>query len=288
MGQKTNPNILRLGINKSWDFKNIEKKPQEIAKYSFKSIEIEELIEKFFKDNGLMLLSSKIHYQKSGILHIFISYYPIPEYMFLKNKLNKTYSKLNYNKHINALTCPLKNNSSINIILNKLLNNLQSYTSNSVNVILTIHQTNKEAANNRKLQIFKENLIELRRFEDNKFFGKGLQTLFYCSQGTNTADLLAKFIANELSKTKRHNFLLKFVKKSLGLSKNYVPGAIKIKISGRFNKARRAKHKFIHIGKNIPIFSIKNNIYYSDRTAYTSNGTFGVKVWVHAKKNKNA
>ena len=149
-----------------------------------------------------------------------------------------------------------------------------------------INQINKELSSLKKLKLFKENLIELRRFEDSKFFQIGLQTIFLSAQETNSADLIAKFIADELSKTKKHNFFLRFLKKALVLAKGNLPQAIKIKITGRFNRARRSRHKFIFIGGDVPTLTIKNNINYSDQTTFTPNGTFGVKVWVYTPSNK--
>jgi hypothetical protein len=36
MGQKTNPNIFRLGVNKTWKTEFFEKKKKEINLYTFK------------------------------------------------------------------------------------------------------------------------------------------------------------------------------------------------------------------------------------------------------------
>jgi small subunit ribosomal protein S3 len=58
---------------------------------------------------------------------------------------------------------------------------------------------------------------------------------------------------------------------------------MKIKIKGRFNGAPRAKHKIIIIGKGVPNLTIDAKIDYSEETAYTINGTFGVKVWIYEK-----
>ena len=83
MGQKTNPNILRLGVSKQWNIKNIEKKPQEMGIYSFRSIEIKQFVEKFFNDNGLILAKCKVHYSDSGLLHILLFYYASSDFSFL-------------------------------------------------------------------------------------------------------------------------------------------------------------------------------------------------------------
>lgn len=75
MGQKTNPNIFRLGKTKDWTSKYFEKKPTEASIYSFKNLEIKKFIHKFFKDNGLMLHNCKVYYLNENSLYIFFSYY---------------------------------------------------------------------------------------------------------------------------------------------------------------------------------------------------------------------
>lgn len=286
MGQKTNPNILRLGVTKQWNIQNIEKKPQEIALYAFRSIEIKQFVEKFFKDNGLTLVRCKVHYSDSGLLHIMLLCYASAGSTFYHNLSDKTYLKLGFNESVKiSKSCDNEDPFRTEILL-KLFNSLHTFTSNNVNILLTINQINKELSSLKKLKLFKENLIELRRFEDSKFFQIGLQTIFLSAQETNSADLIAKFIADELSKTKKHNFFLRFLKKALVLAKGNLPQAIKIKITGRFNRARRSRHKFIFIGGDVPTLTIKNNINYSDQTTFTPNGTFGVKVWVYTPSNK--
>lgn len=281
MGQKTNPNILRLGVSKQWNIKNIEKKPQEMGIYSFRSIEIKQFVEKFFRDNGLILSKCKVHYSDSGLLHILLFYYASSDFSFFANLSNKTYFKLGFNESIKTRTSFTHEDFFKAKILSELLISLHAFTLNKINIVLTINQINKELCDLKKIKLFKDNLIELRRFEDNKFYQRGLQTIFLSAQETNSADLIAKFIANELSKTKKHNFFLRFLKKALFLAKGNLPQAIKIKITGRFNRARRSRHKFIYIGGDVPTLTIKNNINYSDQTTYTQNGTFGIKVWVY-------
>jgi len=57
---------------------------------------------------------------------------------------------------------------------------------------------------------------------------------------------------------------------------------IKILIAGRLNNAARSRNKIIKIGK-ISLLEINSKIDYSETTAFTSNGTFGVKVWICEK-----
>jgi len=122
--------------------------------------------------------------------------------------------------------------------------------------------------------------VSIKKYEKNEFFKDGVNILYTCSEKPNSADLLAEFISTQLQKLKRHNFFLKFIKSTLTIFKS--PN-IKIKIKGRFNGAPRAKHKIITIGNGVPVLTLNSNIDYAEKTSYTSNGTFGVKVWIHEK-----
>ena len=104
-----------------------------------------------------------------------------------------------------------------------------------------------------------------------------------------SAGLLTNFIATQIKTIKRHNFFFNFLKESLNIAINQkiskVQG-LKLVIKGRLNNAARAKKRVITIGK-IPLTTINSNIDYSESTAFTSNGTIGVKAWVSRKSGKN-
>jgi hypothetical protein len=89
MGQKVNPIISRLGEITYWKQQYFEKKSNEIATYSLKSLEIKKFIYKFFKDNGLIVQNCKLHYINENSLHLYISYYITLESLFLITKINK-------------------------------------------------------------------------------------------------------------------------------------------------------------------------------------------------------
>jgi ribosomal protein S3 len=83
MGQKTNPNIFRLGVTKKWKTEFFEKKSQELSNYTFKDLEIKEYIERFLETRGLLLHDYKLHYSNS-VLNIYISYFITPSFVFEK------------------------------------------------------------------------------------------------------------------------------------------------------------------------------------------------------------
>ena len=84
MGQKINPNILRLGISKTWKTKFFEKKNQELPLYTFKDLEIKNYIERFLEKHGLILHDHKQHYSNST-LNLYISYFVTSDFNSKKN-----------------------------------------------------------------------------------------------------------------------------------------------------------------------------------------------------------
>jgi ribosomal protein S3 len=98
------------------------------------------------------------------------------------------------------------------------------------------------------------------------------------------AKLLGYFIITQLKtlgQFKRHTFFLNFIKDAL---KRFKHGkysefkGIKIKIKGRLNGRSRSKNKTFIIANKISLIRIDSVIDYSEQTAFTSNGTLGVKI----------
>ena len=382
MGQKTNPNIFRLGKTKNWNLQYFEKKLSEASIYSFKSLEIKKFIYKFFKDNKFIIHNCKINYIDENSIYIYLSYYLtfdskhdinllnkkhnikfIGKKFFLSQKNNnkkffnpltvlsdkpklkitlkkknyiiknsvknyEKYQKLNYWSNTlpislqksNILTAKKIVKTKKNLLKIKRLNFLKNYKkylfiknyenakaietnkflsdffesihlfiNKKINIFLTIQQLNKNLKQNiniNKVNLLKTKLVNFKKYNQNKFFKDGVNLIFTCATQKNSANLLAQFIAVQLQKIKRPNFFLRFIKATLLLfNKNNLSNiqGIKIKIKGRFNGAPRAKHKIITIGNGVPNLTINSKIDYSEEIAYTSNGTFGVKVWIHEK-----
>jgi ribosomal protein S3 len=87
MGQKINPTIFRLGINKTWKTEFFEKKNSELPLYNFKDLEIRNYIERVLENNGILLHDYKQYYNDST-LNLYISYFVTPE--FVANKRDTT------------------------------------------------------------------------------------------------------------------------------------------------------------------------------------------------------
>jgi hypothetical protein len=331
MGQKTNPNILRMGLIKNYNYKYLEKKSSELAKYDFNNLEIKKFVCQFFKNNKMNVDECKINYSQDGVLQIFISYYAVHELKpfidyetettELDVKKNNFYKKINvYNlfnhikkqkikkkkllllkkrlrhKYLSFLTLNNKflfenyktfKQLQSNYFLNLLCESLSKFLNKNLKIYLTLQQLNKNLVkklDNKKIKFLKKSLVKLNRYQHkrNPFFTEGLNTLFVCSQKHNSANLISEFISTQLKNLKRHNFFLKFIKHCLTIFKtgsySKLTG-IKIKIKGRINRRPRAKHRFYKIGKEISLLSINSKVSYSEKTAFTPNGTMGVKVW---------
>jgi small subunit ribosomal protein S3 len=132
-------------------------------------------------------------------------------------------------------------------------------------------------------KFLKKELLALRRESRNKFFKETVNILVISVIKKSSAQLLAEFIAYQLSINKRHNFFLIFVKRFLitlvSEKKFSKVSGVKFTIKGRFNGVSRARKRIYESGK-IPIQTIDSNISYYEATSYTPNGTFGVKVWI--------
>ena len=127
---------------------------------------------------------------------------------------------------------------------------------------------------------------QAQKWIKTSFFKEGEQILTPIVT-QNSAKLLSNFIAIQLRNVKKqHNFFLNFLQESLKniITQNFskIQG-IKIVIKGRINNAARSRKRVIELGK-ISLITQNSKINYSESTAFTSNGTIGIKVWISEKK----
>ena len=125
----------------------------------------------------------------------------------------------------------------------------------------------------------------LQKFKYTKFFEEGINLIFLSMYKINSVNLLSHFVSTQLIRNKRQKFFITFLKKTLTLflMSNFskIKG-VKIKIKGRLNGAPRAKHKIITVG-NVATQTINSTLNYAESTTHTSNGSYGIKVWVVEK-----
>jgi hypothetical protein len=346
MGQKTNPNIFRLGVNKTWKTEFFEKISTELPLYTFKDLEVKYYIERLLDTQGLILHDYKYHYNNST-LNFYISYFITPEFDIKRKGTNsgnlividksgnkKTLKKASSSvikaenhtisnkectleKHsVSATTLKLKLRNQVNIkrylnlrnydclvgyrttshlqyqsskicgILEDFFKVLNLFTKNQSDIVLTFCCLNKNLNFLKPTQ--KKKIMLLRKFRNTNFFKDGIELLFNAVYNKKSAVLLAKFIASQVKKIKRHKFFLAFLKQTLSifLKSNFSKASgIKVTVKGRLNGAPRAKHKTLIIG-DVPIQSIKANIDYAQATCQNSSGSYGVSVWVVEKDLK--
>lgn len=198
-------------------------------------------------------------------------------------KYYKNYLTLKKNKSI-------KNALSENF-LKALFNGLSEFHKNLNNITLILKPLNNNinSLKTKQLLKIKEGAVKLKKYQRNEFFKEGVGVALSSVCNTNSSEILSNYISENLKKLKKHNFFLKFLKALLTVFINRISiiKGIKIKVKGRLNGRPRARSKIIHVGKIMPLFTIKAPINYSETTAYTSNGTLGVKVWVCEKLLKN-
>jgi ribosomal protein S3 len=94
MGQKINPTIFRLGVNKTWKTEFFEKKNHEMPLYVFKDLEIRNYIERVLETYGIILHDYKQHYNGST-LNLYISYFITSDFILNKKETDKKLTLVN-------------------------------------------------------------------------------------------------------------------------------------------------------------------------------------------------
>ena len=188
-----------------------------------------------------------------------------------------------------------KQTSHLNNFGEVLLESLSIYTKRKVNIALTLQNLNTNSHSQLKkgkTENLKSVLLQLKKFVKNIFFKEAVNVLFIVMTKRKSAKLLSDFISNQIKLnqlrtdqsrvSKKDNYFIGFLKQALGVFvKSEVSNikGIKLVIKGRINGAARARSIILQFGK-LPLQSFNAKIDYSQSTAYTPNGTFGVKVWI--------
>jgi ribosomal protein S3 len=350
MGQKINPTIFRLGINKTWKTEFFEKKNHELPLYTFKDLEIKDYLERVLDTYGIILHDYTQPYNDST-LNLYISYFVTSDFVFEKKSVNdkiilensvgerKLIKKFDMSKQafswLSILTDkkpssilyssshPYKLKQYLNLrsqnqlfrqlslihqrqlrvvsdnkhqkdiastsnikfegVFSEISKVLNLFMGNQLNIISHFYCLNKNTHFLKSIQ--KKTFVSLQRFINTPFFKDGIELLFHVVYNKTSAHLLARFIAVQLKKIKRHKFFLSFLKKTLSIlldsNLSKVKG-IKLIVKGRLNGVPRARHKIITIG-DVPVQSISAKLDFSQTTAHNSNGSYGIKVWVVEK-----
>lgn len=267
MGQKVNQTIFRAGINNyEYNQKYLEKNSEESSLILYLNIEIINYIETILTFYNILIHTCKLEYTQTSlnVIIYFFDLNPKNDKIFFGKSKKKLISFLITNLLPISLNLYIKNRK-INIKTKKL---------------------NRIFENPKTKKLINKNIKIFKRILKNKSYKNLVKVMFITVLEKNSSKLLAKTISIYINKyKKKHYFLFSILKRYFNIlihSKYSRIKGIKISIAGRINGTPRAKSLKLQIG-SISLQSFKSSIDYSNTTAYTQNGSFGVKVWICSK-----
>lgn len=244
------------------------------------------IINKNINDRKLFLTKKKINFlQKKKLI---IKSELLKQKDFHHNIKTLKKRKFLLNKYILYLTKKKYYNQNIlqkNVFSEQLLETLKLFTNNKSDIYITFQNLNSKVLMNLKQNTWKKKLISLKKYRKRYFFKETINIVLLTLKLKNSAQLLASFLAKQLIRKNKNFLFFIFLKHTFNLflnSKISNVRGVKIIISGRLNRRPRAKKNIIDIG-NIPTQTLNVNVNYFESTAFSSNGTFGIKVWVAEK-----
>lgn len=279
---KTNSNLLRVTNQKysKYNVKSNHKTTEENSFYFFQNLALLNFFNSFFKLKDIFIKNVKIH-RTNEFVFFFISYYYLTSYknLFLKKNIG------------------IKTNDCMVDMLTETFN---IYTKKKLNFFFIFQNTNKFLLKYKLMFKYKFFLRKLKRdinflMQKNKKFNpfiKNLINIFIIFlKKKQTAQLLTDYIVYFFKfhkYKKQHRKFLNAVKKlfTILINNKHFSGikGVKIKISGRISGKNRAKSHVFFNFRNIPVNTFNAKITYASNTAFTKNGTLGIKLWVYEKK----
>ncbi len=280
-------NSLQLFISFYLTTKTLYAINKHLTKYSKKYSTYFKRLQTRLKINKKNKKKKKNSRHKALLNHQITSLKKFQKEKKIRNRINLLSNKLDRNQ-----TIDLKGFQEI------LLESLAKYTKNKINISITLQNLNssKQLSQNQ-IRDFKITFKQLRKFIKNSFFKEAINILFVSAVKRKSAKLLAEFISDQfrlnqlrsdqITISRKDNYFLGFLKQSIKLlitSEISNLAGIKIVIKGRFNRAPRARSVILQFGK-FSLQSFSSKIDYFQSTAYTINGTFGIKVWTCENRN---
>lgn len=248
MGQKVNPNILRLGTFYDWDSTYTEKKSSELAQLSFNDLNIRNFISKTLKDNGMLVSHLKIHYTNTSI-NILVEYFLNIESNLSQSLKSKKVKLLPEKK--------IKKKSRI----------LKKKTINYFRYYYLKYQTLKlKNLKKKNLEIFKktsqlvENSLKLRRIEKVKVLNsrKTVQKNTTINKILINSFIEKLFLNFKLFNNKKIDLNLTFKQINKNTKQFITKNQIKIIKRIFINLRKYKKSKFFQEGLNIIFSTIQN------------------------------
>ncbi|OGZ95535.1 MAG: 30S ribosomal protein S3 [Candidatus Sungbacteria bacterium RIFCSPHIGHO2_01_FULL_50_25] len=129
-----------------------------------------------------------------------------------------------------------------------------------------------------------KNQIKKKLFEVRKRFKTSVKphdirlTIEEVRMPETHAAIAAQMIVDEIEKRISFRRILKQSVEKISASRD-VKG-VKVALKGRLDGAEMARYEKLRKGR-IPLQTIRANVDYAERTAYTTYGTIGVKVWIY-------
>lgn len=156
-------------------------------------------------------------------------------------------------------------------------------------VLQTIKQINRKNELQKTFQeIFFEQLQKLKTtYLMNLELTPKISFKFYSVKPQNLetkASFVVDSIVDDLEKRKAFRRVIKKAKEDL-MKTSKVKG-VKIQVSGRLNGAEIARSEWVRSGR-VPLQTLRANIDYCYKTAYTIYGIIGVKVWIYKGYTKS-
>jgi len=303
-----------------WDFNQTEKNIEETSDYLIKSVYIKTFVVRFFRMHGLLVNQCNLSYCSNVLnvyVSFFImlesitfiehqnflskintkgSYSSLKrqkklrtssgKFLIPKTSLRRRFPGISHKKRVfSKLKWSKKKILFENSFTKKLLNCLNLFCGGKTTCKILFENLGKGLSvrlKNLQARIFRKTILKLRMYSRFPFFKEVINIYTVLITKSNTSKLFAEFIALQLCLLKKHNTFITFLKRSLTLiisSKLSRLKGLKVNLKGRLNGVARARTKNLLIGK-VPLQTLSHNITYSCVTAYTLNGTIGVKVWL--------
>jgi hypothetical protein len=135
-----------------------------------------------------------------------------------------------------------------------------------------------------KLDLYKLELSKslYRRHSKDILFIELFDVVFTSFFIGNSSSFLVNFLVLKLKSIKTQNkiiFYFKLILSEFFLTNFSRVKGFKLSVKGRFNKSARSRKKEISFG-SIPLQTLNSDIDYFQSCAYTSVGTFGLKLWI--------
>jgi len=209
----------------------------------------------------------------------------------LWNQTKRSATRKKEKKNILLRRLKLKQKTLLKKFENTLLRCLSLYTKKKVNISVNLQNLNSsKQLTYHQIKNCRILFRQLKKFGRNSFFKEAINVLFIAILKRRSAKLLANFVSRQFKQnqmrsdqntiSRKDNYFLGFLKQSVKLLINAEASRIagaKLVIKGRFNRAPRARKIIMQFGQ-FSLQSLNSKIDYYQSTAYTINGTFGIKI----------